>query len=129
MYIASDLLCRHYVCRINAMIFLNCSAPRFFNESWMSKIKHDVGSNWRLKVNLLLNWFSGISFDCMHINSVVNLFPQCIIWLNNQLYPNPRGDCWVEFGPSLLKCSWANFQPGLGFRNYLATQGIIGKQI
>ncbi|KAK2168518.1 hypothetical protein LSH36_16g06021 [Paralvinella palmiformis] len=35
-------------------------APKFFNETWMSKIKADIGSNWRLKVNNLKKIIKGV---------------------------------------------------------------------
>ena len=31
--------------------FIFCRAPDYFDESWLTKIKPDVSTNWRLKVS------------------------------------------------------------------------------
>ena len=49
-------------------------APEFFDETWLSKIKRDVGTNWRLKVSNLKKIIEGIFvyfMDVLNLTSTI----------------------------------------------------------
>lgn len=51
-------------------------APEFFTHSWNSKIKTDVGHNWRLKVSNLKKILEGVvgMFKAVKKSVIINMF-------------------------------------------------------
>ena len=58
---------------ISDLIAISFSAPNFFNDAWLAKIKFDVSGNWRLKVRTYLSLW--VSYFRLSLNfSWENLF-------------------------------------------------------
>lgn len=96
------------------LIFVRSRAPEWFNSAFTSKIKADVGSNWRLKVSNLKKI----------VDYILDYYQEC---LNQQLSNFSKPDVG-KIGKKFLADSLANLQGAKIFRAFFFSSSKNKKQ-